>query len=112
MNRWSVKAWQQAGVNIVVADAGKLRVKRFGKRTDRHDARELARRLWVGEVERYARSYYPTEEEYGVRKVLRVRQQLVGMRPQVSTQIRALLNAYLVPSPGLICGVESHHPSP
>lgn len=100
LNRWLVNACQQAGFDMVVADAVKLSVKRFGKKTDRHDARELARRLWVGDVERYARSYYPTDEEYGVRKVLRVRHQLVGIRQQVGNQIRALLNAYLVPSPG------------
>src|SRR5215467_9018983 len=47
VNRWLVNACQHAGFNIVVAEAVKLRVKRFGKKTDRHDARELARRLWV-----------------------------------------------------------------
>jgi transposase len=100
LNRWLVNACQQAGFNMVVADAVKLSVKRLGKKTDRHDARELARRLWVGDVDRYARSYYPSDEEYGVRKVVRVRHQLVGIRQQVGNQIRALLNAYLVPSPG------------
>jgi len=100
LNRWLVNACQHAGFNMVVADAVKLSVKRLGKKTDRHDARELARRLWVGDVDRYARSYYPTDEEYGVRKILRVRHQLVGIRQQVSNQIRALLNAYLLPSPG------------
>ena len=45
MKRWLVNACQQAGFNMVVADAVKLSVKRFGKKTDRHDARELARRL-------------------------------------------------------------------
>ena len=100
LNRWLVNACQQAGFNLVVADPVKLSVKRLGKKTDRHDARELARRLWVGDVDRYAGSYYPSDEEYGVRKVLRVRHQLVGIRQQVSNQIRALLNAYLLPSPG------------
>jgi transposase len=100
LNRWLVNACQQAGFNVVVADAVKLSVKRFGKKTDRQDARELARRLWVGDIARYARSYYPSDEEYGVRKVLRVRHQLVGIRQQVSNQIRAVLNAYLLPSPG------------
>ena len=51
------------------ADAVKLRVKRFGQKTERPEARELARRLWVGEVERYAWSYSPPAEGYGVRKV-------------------------------------------
>jgi transposase len=100
LNRWFVNACQQAGLDILVADAAKLSVKRFGKKTDRHDARELARRLWVGDVERYARSYYPSDDEYGVRKILRVRHQMVAIRQQVGNQIRALLNAYLVPSPG------------
>jgi len=100
LNRWLVNACQQAGVNIVVADAVKLSGKRFGKKTDRHEARELARRLWVGDVERYACSYYPTDEQYGVRKVLRVRHQLVGIRQPVSNQIRAMLTAYLLPSAG------------
>jgi transposase len=35
-----------------------------------------------------------------VRKGLRVRHQLVGIRQQVGNQMRALLNAYVVPSPG------------
>jgi len=100
LNRWFVNACQQAGFSILVADAAKLSVKRFGKKTDRHDARELARRLWVGDVERYARSYYPSEEEYGGRKVLRVRHQMVAIRQQVVNQMRSLLNAYFVPSPG------------
>jgi transposase len=102
VNRWFVNACQQAGLDILVADPAKLSVKRLGKKTDRHDARELARRLWVGDVERYARSYYPTDEEYGVRKVLRVRHQVVAIRQQVANQIRALLNAYLIPSPGTV----------
>jgi transposase len=100
LNRWFVNACRQAGLTILVADAAKLSVKRFGKKTDRHDARELARRLWVGDVERYARSYYPSDEAYGVRKVLRVRHQMVAIRHQVGNQIRSLLNAYFVPSPG------------
>ena len=91
----------------MVADAAKLSVKRFGKKTARQEARELARRLWVGDIERYARSYYPTDEEYGVRKVLRVRPQLVGIRQQVGKQIRALLNAYLLPSPGTALSAAS-----
>lgn len=60
----------------------------------------LARCLWVSDVERYACSYYPSDEEYGVRKGLRVRPQLVTIRQQVGNQIRALLNAYFAPSPG------------
>jgi transposase len=107
LNRWFVNACQQAGLNILVADAAKLSMKRFGKKTDRHDARELARRLWVGDVDRYARSYYPSDEEYGVRKIIRVRHQMVAIRQQVGNQIRSLLNAYALPSPGTALYVAS-----
>jgi hypothetical protein len=62
LTRGLVNAGQQAGFNMIVAAAVKLSVQRLGKKTDRQEARELARRLWVGEGARYARSYYPTEE--------------------------------------------------
>jgi transposase len=102
LNRWFVNACQGAELHITVADAAKLGAKRLGKKTDRHDARELARRLYLGDVDRYATTYYPSDEEYGVRKVLRVRHPLVGMRQQLVNQIRALLNAYFVPAPGSV----------
>src|SRR5262245_58932733 len=99
LNRWSVNACRGAALHITVADAAKLGAKRLGKKTDRHDARELARRLYLGDVDRYATTYYPSDEEYGVRKVLRVQHQLVGMRRQLVNQIRALLNAYRSTAP-------------
>jgi transposase len=102
LNRWFVNGCQAAGLSIVVADAAKLGLKHLGKKTDRHDARELARRLFLGDIDRYATTYYPCEEEYGVRKVLRVRHRLMGMRQQVVNQIRALLNAYFVPAPSSV----------
>jgi len=102
LNRWFVNACHAAELSITVADATKLGTRKLGKKTDRHDARELARRLFLGDVERYATTYYPSDAEYGVRKVLRVRHQFVGMRQQLCNQIRALLNAYFVPAPGSV----------
>lgn len=102
LNRWFVNACQAAGLQITVADASKLGLKALGKKTDRRDAYELARRLWLGDIDRHATTYYPSDEEYGGRKVLRIRHELVGIRQQVSNQIRSLLNAYRMPSPGTI----------
>jgi transposase len=100
LNRWFVNACREAGLDITVADAAKLGLKALGKKTDRRDAYELARRLWLGDIDRHASTYYPSDEEYGIRKVLRVRHQFVAIRQQVINQIRALLNAYRVPAPG------------
>jgi transposase len=102
LNRWFVNGCRAAGLSITVADAAKLGLKRLGKKTDRLDAWELARRLFLGDIERYATTYYPSDAEYGVRKVLRVRHQLVAMRQQVVNQIRALLNVYFMPAPGAV----------
>src|SRR5215471_11652852 len=43
LNRWFVNACHGAQLPITVADAAKLGAKRLGKKTERHDARELAR---------------------------------------------------------------------
>jgi transposase len=102
LNRWFVNGCRAAGLSITVADAAKLGLKHLGKKTDRRDAQELARRLFLGDIDRHATTYYPTDEEYGVRKVLRVRHHLVGMRQQVVNQLRALLNAYFVPAPSSV----------
>jgi transposase len=102
LNRWFVNGCRAAGLSITGADASKLGLKHLGKKTDRRDAQELARRLFLGDIDRYATTYYPTEEEYGGRKVLRVRHQVVAMRQQVVNQIRALLNASFVPAPSSV----------
>ena len=60
----------------------------------------LARRLYLGDIERNATTYFAPDAEFGDRKLLRVRHKLVSIRQQVINQIRGLLNAYLVPSPG------------
>ena len=99
MNRWLVNACRQRGLDIVVADPTKLGLKTLGKKTDRRDAREMARRLRLGDIDRFAATYYPSEHEYGVRKLLRVRHGLVQVRQDLVNQIRGLLNAYLVRPP-------------
>jgi hypothetical protein len=57
-------------------------LKKLGRKTDRRDASELSRRLWLGDLDRMASTYYPSDAEYGYRKLLRVRHQLVQMRQQ------------------------------
>jgi transposase len=99
LNRWFVNACQAAGLDVLVCDPRKLDLKKLGKKTDRRDAREIARRLWLGDLDRMARTYYPNEAEYGRRKLLRVRHRLVQMRQQTINQLRGILNAYQVPAP-------------
>lgn len=99
MNRWFVDACRAAGLEIVVADPVKLGLKSSGKKTDRRDAHEIARRLWLGDIERHAKTYYPSDEEYGGRKVERVRHKLVSIRQQLVNQLRGLLNAYRIAGP-------------
>jgi len=87
LNRWLVNRMRGQGMEVVVADAGKLGLKALGKKTDRRDARELARRWRLGDIDQCAATHYPEDREYGIRK-------LVGMRTQVVNQVRAVVNAY------------------
>lgn len=96
VNRWFVNGLLDRDVDVVVCDPGKLNLKMLGKKTDRRDAAEIARRLLLGDIDRNARTFYPTDEDYGKRKILRARQSLVQMRQQVINQIRSLLNAYKI----------------
>lgn len=99
LNRWFVNACREAGWEVLVCDPRKLELKKLGKKTDRRDARELSRRLWLGDLDRMATTYYPSDAEYGHRKLLRVRHYLVQMRQQTVNQLRALLNAYQIEAP-------------
>ena len=98
-NRWFVRAGRDLGLEILVVHAAELGLKNTGKKTDRRDAREISRRLYLGDLQRHARSYFPSEQEYGWRKVLRVRHKLVGKRTSIQAEIRGLLNAHLLRSP-------------
>jgi transposase len=99
MNRWLVNAMRVQEMNVVVVDAVKLNLRMLGKKTDRRDAYEIARRLWLGDIDRNAKTYYPDEEQYGCRKILRTRHKLVQVRQQLVNQARGLLNAYRVAAP-------------
>ena len=99
MNRWLVNAMQAEGMEVVVVDAVKLNLRILGKKTDRHDAYEIARRLWLGDIDKNAKTHYPNEEEYGGRKLLRTRHKLVHIRQQTVNQVRGLLNAYRIAAP-------------
>jgi transposase len=57
LNRWFVNACVEAGLEVLVCDPRKLDLKKLGKKTDRRDAREIARRLWLGDLDRMARTY-------------------------------------------------------
>lgn len=99
MNRWLVNSMREQGMNVIAVNAVKLNLRMLGKKTDRRDAYEIARRLWLGDIDRNARTYYPSEEEYGCRKLLRTRHKLVQTRQRLVNQVRGLLNAYRVESP-------------
>ena len=99
MNRWLINAMREQGMEVLVVDAVKLNLRMSGKKTDRRDAYEIARRLRLGDIDSNAKTYYPSEEEYGCRKLLRTWHKLVGVRQQLVNQVRGLLNAYRVAAP-------------
>lgn len=99
MNRWLVNAMRAKGLDVIVVDAGRLNLHALGKKTDKRDAQEIARRLRMGDLDRHYKTYFPTDEEYGVRKLIRTRHKLVSLRQQVVNQLRGLFRAYRVPAP-------------
>lgn len=96
VNRWFVNALLNGGYDVVVCDPTKLHLKMLGRKTDRRDAQEIARRLQLGDIDRNATTWYADEETYGRRKVLRARHAQVEQRQEVVNQIRSLLNAYKI----------------
>lgn len=99
MNRWFVRACREHGLDVVVAHASKLGLKTSGRKTDRRDAYELARRLLLGDVERNAISYYANDEEYGLRQLMRHRQGFVQQRTELICKIRAMARNHRVELP-------------
>lgn len=99
LNRWFVDRCLREKLSVVVVDPSKLGLKKSGKKTDRRDAYEIARRLWLGDIDRNATTYYPTEVEYGARRTIRVRHFLVQRRHQVLLQIRSLLRSSGITEP-------------
>lgn len=64
LNRWFVNACQERGLEVVVVDATKMCLRMLGKKTDRRDAYELARRLRLGDIDRNLTTYFANEEEF------------------------------------------------
>lgn len=98
-NRWFVLGCRVRKLDVRVVDATQLGLKRLGKKTDRRDAREIARRLYLGDLDRHARTYFPTEREYAQRKLLRIKHALTQQRTSLLAQVRGPLNAYGIRSP-------------
>ena len=99
MNRWFVNACQERGLEVVVVDATKMCLRMLGKKTDRRDAYELARRLRLGDIDRNLTTYFANEEEFAGRKLVRTRHKLTQLRQEVVNQIRSLLATYRVAEP-------------
>ena len=98
LNRWFVNACYQSGFDLIVVDAGRLNLRALGKKTDRRDALEIARRLRMGDLA-HAKTYYPSDDEYSVRQLERIRHDLVGQRTHLGNRIGSLLAAYKLPRP-------------
>ena len=99
MNRWFVNGLKARGYDIVVADPIKLNLKVLGKKTDKRDAQEIARRLWLGDIDRDAKTWYPDDDVYGDRKLVRTRRQLMKYRLGLNNEIRAQLRSYNISPP-------------
>ncbi len=98
-NRWFVNALTARGCPWVVVHPGALALKREKRKTDRRDAEEIARRLYLGDIDRHGRSCFASDKEYGRRQLLRSRQALMRRRQEVMNHIRAMLNAELIRPP-------------
>lgn len=107
VNRWFVNALLEAGYDVVVCDPAKLNLKMLGRKTDRRDAQEIARRLHLGDIDRNAATWYADDETYGRRKLLRTRHAQQKERQRVINQIRALLNAYKIEHTGGVASQQA-----
>ncbi len=103
MNRWFVNGLEARGLvvgqDLLVVHAAFLRLSESGKKTDRRDAREIARRLHLGDLRRRGRSYYATEAECDTRRLLRTRRELVKQRQQCISTLRGMFRAYALSMP-------------
>jgi len=98
LNRWFVNGLQarglRVGTDVIVVHAAKLRLRESGKKTDRRDAREITRRLRLGDLERACKSYYATETEYDTRRLVRTRRHLIAARQRCIGLLRASFRNY------------------
>ena len=79
MNRWFVNACHELGLRVTVVDATKMGLRMLGKKTDRRDAYELARRLRLGDVDQNLTTYFACEAEFAGRKLVRTRHALTQL---------------------------------
>jgi transposase len=84
---------QQLGIENIVVNPGDVptRNKERGYRTDKIDARKLARELEGGTI---SGIYIPTEEQEELRSLSRLRQQLVKDQTRIKNRIKGLLLYY------------------
>jgi transposase len=99
-NRWFVDALMAEKVDVLVVDPVKLNLRASGKKTDRRDAYEIARRLRLGDLDRNAKTYYATNVELGQRCLTRTKHALVQQRQQTVNKLKAFLASHRFPSPG------------
>jgi transposase len=95
-NRWFVNACLARGWDVLVVNASKLGLRKEGKKTDRRDAFEIARRLYLGDLDRCARTYYPDDAQHGLRKLTRTTHAQVQKRTRTIVEIRSMLCAYKI----------------
>lgn len=107
-NRWFVRACRKLGLQVTVAHGSRLDLKASGRKTDRRDAYELARRHRLGDIERNALSYHPDAVEYGWRQLTRRRHALIEQRTEQVSMIRAMLRSHRIQAPaGKLYGVPA-----
>ncbi len=99
-NRWFVDALVAEKVDVLVVDPVKLNLRASGKKTDRRDAYELARRLRLGDLDRNAKTYYATDVELGQRRLTRTKHALVKERQRTVNMLKSFLAAHRLPCPG------------
>ncbi|GKS60540.1 IS110 family transposase [Nitrospira sp.] len=103
LNRWLVNALMSRGLRLrkelVVVHAPALKLKESGRKTDRRDAREIARRLWLGDLDRVGRTAYPSDASYDSRQLTRTHHDLVRQRQSLANRIRSFFRAYAIELP-------------
>ena len=81
-----------SGVNNIVVNAASIEVAANDKvKTDRRDSRKMAEQLYRGALKGI---YIPTEAEELARMLTRTREQVVGHRARVATQIKSKLHYF------------------
>lgn len=111
LNRWLVNGLRDRGLrlrrDLVVVHAAALKLKESGRKTDRRDAREIARRLWLGDLDRVGRTAYPSDASYDSRQLTRTHHDLVRQRQSLANRLRSFFRAYAMDVPrGVLYGAK------